>query len=254
MAGEIIQCIGKGVYNKETIKCFRGIGSEEHFIFSDEKSLKCFSLLSSERKEQDDTTYRPINNEILTYLESVSQVKKHFSGTYREDFCTLKLSKTACVDKYSKSIFRENEEWRGKRPLERFDRQPLPDYKRWEDCGELHYLSYEARRDFPAGPWDENPGLFLPEKVLETCFRVFSFPLEEELKAVAFLAWVSVEEASEFYENARKQLQQQKEKDLKQDAWKLHPLYKETGATLVDQFTEAATSVINSCNTFLKST
>ena len=134
------------------MKRFKGIGSEEHFIFKDEKSFKCFSLLSSERKEQDDTTYRSINNEILTYLENVWQVKKHFSGTYRENY----------------KHFRENEEWRGKRPLERFDRQPLSDYKRWEDCGELHDLSYEARRDFPAGPWDGNPGLFLPEKVLET--------------------------------------------------------------------------------------
>ena len=34
MAGEIIQRIGKRVYNKETIKRFRGIGSEEHFIFN----------------------------------------------------------------------------------------------------------------------------------------------------------------------------------------------------------------------------
>ena len=44
---------------------------------------------------------------------------------------------------------------------------------------------------------------------------------------------------SEFYENAQKQLQWQKEEDLKREAWKLHPLYKETRATLVDQFTEA---------------
>ena len=36
MALEVIQCIGKGMYNKETIKCFRGIGSEEKFIFTDE--------------------------------------------------------------------------------------------------------------------------------------------------------------------------------------------------------------------------
>lgn len=42
MAGEVIQCISKGVYNKEMIMCFRGIGSEERFIFQDEEDLKSF--------------------------------------------------------------------------------------------------------------------------------------------------------------------------------------------------------------------
>lgn len=115
----------------------------------------------------------------------------------------------------------------------------LPDYKRWEDNGELHYLSYEARHDFPSGPWDKCPGLFLPEKVLETCFRAIPFPSDEELKAVAFLAWVSIEEASEFYENARKQLRLQKEEDLKRELWKLHPLYKENRETLIRKLNEA---------------
>ena len=50
MAGEVIQCIGKGMYNKETIKCFRGIDSEEKFIFRDEEGLKSFGLLSDERR------------------------------------------------------------------------------------------------------------------------------------------------------------------------------------------------------------
>ena len=49
-------------------------------------------------------------------------------------------------------------------------------------------------------------------------------PLEDELKAVAFLAWVSVEEALQFYASAIKQLQQQRAEDLKREAWKLHPL------------------------------
>ena len=33
MADEVINCIGKGVYNKEPIKCFRGVGKEDNFIF-----------------------------------------------------------------------------------------------------------------------------------------------------------------------------------------------------------------------------
>ena len=71
MAREVIQCIGKEMYNKETIKCFRGIGSEEKFIFTDEEGLKSFGFLSDERKEEDESKYRPINNDILAYLENV---------------------------------------------------------------------------------------------------------------------------------------------------------------------------------------
>ena len=238
MAQEVIQCIGKGMYNKETIKCFRGIGSEEKFIFTDVEGLKSFGLLSDERKEEDESKYRPVNNEILAYLENVWAVKKNFIGSYSDDYRTLKCIKTACTDKYSTSVFRENESWRGQ-VLERFDRQPLPDYKRWEDSGELHYQSYETRRDFSSGPWDECPGLFLPDKVLDTCFRANPVPSSENLKAIAFIAWVSVEETAQYFENARKQLTEQRVDDLKRETWKLHPLYKESRAALLNKCTEA---------------
>ena len=132
MAREVIQCIGKEMYNKETIKCFRGIGSEEKFIFTDEEGLKLFGLLSDERKEEDESKYRPINNDMLAYLENVWGVNKNFIGSYSDDYRTLKCNKTACTDRYSTSVYRENESWRGQ-VLERFDRQPLPDYKRWDD-------------------------------------------------------------------------------------------------------------------------
>ena len=239
MAGEVIKCISKGVYNKETIKCFRGIGSEEKFIFRDEEGLKLFSLLSDERKNEDETKYRPNNNDMLAYLENVWGVQKNFIGSYSEDYRTLKCVKTVCTDKYSTSIFRQNESWKGGKAQERFDRQPLPDFKRWEESGELHYMSYETRLSFQTGSWDECPGLFLPDKVLDTCFRANPVPSPEILKAVAFLAWVSGEEAAEYFENARKQLREQKVDDLKRETWKLHPLYKESRATLASKCTEA---------------
>ena len=88
--------------------------------------------------------------------------------------------------------------------------------------------SYEARRDFPRGPLDECPGLFLPDRLLETSFRVLPSPMEDELKAIAFLAWETVQEASQFYTSTKIQLQQQREEDLKREAWKLHPLYQES--------------------------
>ena len=33
MANEVIDYIGKGVYNEEPIKCFQGVGKEDNFVF-----------------------------------------------------------------------------------------------------------------------------------------------------------------------------------------------------------------------------
>ena len=232
MANEVIDCIGKGVFNREPIKCFRGVGKEDNFIFRDEDELKSFSLLSDERKKEDRTLYQPSNREMLRYLENVWSVKKNFKGTYGEDYITLTSSRTAFTDNYSTTIFRADECWRGK-PLERFDRQPLPDFKFWESNGELHYMSFEERRDFPMGPWDECPGLFMPEKVLDTCFRVLPSPSKDMMMAIAFLAWVSPEEASTYYSSVHKKLKDQKDQDIKRETWKQHALYQERKETLV---------------------
>lgn len=140
------------------MKCFRGVGKEDKFLFRDEDELKSFSLLSEERKKEDCTTYQASTGEMLKYLENVWSIKKNSSGTYGEDY-------NALTDNYSTSIFRADECWRGK-PLERFDRQPLLDFKFKEITGELHYMSFEERRDFPVGPWDECPGVFVSDRLV----------------------------------------------------------------------------------------
>lgn len=239
MAQDVVDCIRKGIFNKEPIKCFRGVGSEENYIFRDENELKSFNVLSEERKLKDQTLYCPVQCEKLTYLEKVWCVKTNFKGTYGEDYNTLTSSKTAFEDNYNTTVFRQDECWRGATPLERFDRQPLPDFKLWEDAGELHYMGYEERRDFPSGPWDENPGIFLPEKVLNMCFRVLPTPSRAVVTSVAFLAWVSLDEASSYFSTMHKKLQDQKEEDLQRETWKLHPLYQESRETLVKMCSES---------------
>lgn len=99
------------------------------FIFRDEEGLKSFGLLSDDRKEEDETKYRPTNNDMLAYLENAWAVKKNFIGSYNDDYHTLKCNKTACTDKYTTSIFCENESWRGGKALKRFDPQLLSDFK-----------------------------------------------------------------------------------------------------------------------------
>jgi len=94
------------------------------------------------------------------------------------------------------------------------------------------------RRD-ATGPWDECPGLFLPEKVFDTCFRANPVPSPENLKAIAFIGWVSLKETTQYFDNARKQLTEKRVDDLRRETWKLHPLYKESRATLLNKCTEA---------------
>ena len=108
---QVVDCIGEGVFNKEPMKCFRGVGSEENYIFRDENKLKSFRALSEERKLKDQTSYKPVQCEKLTYLEKVWCVKTNFQGTYGEDYKMLTSSRTAYKDSYSISVFRKDECW-----------------------------------------------------------------------------------------------------------------------------------------------
>lgn len=173
MANEVINCISKGIFNKQPIECFRGIGSNKNFIFGDEGGLKLFSLLSEKRRKEDETMYQPAKGEILSYLENVWCVKKNFKGTYGEDYITLTSSRTACTDNYSVSIFQAEECWRGRKSLECFDRQPLPDFKLWEKIGELHYVGFKEQRDFPVRTWDECPSLFCQRRSLTSALKYY---------------------------------------------------------------------------------
>ena len=133
MAKEVVNCIGTGIFKKERIQCFRGIGSKENFIFHDEE-LKAFMLLSDVRKKEDHTPYQR-----NSYLENTWSIRKDFKSTNGEDYCTLYSTETACLDKYSTTIFRETERaCEGVKSVERFDRQLLPDYHWWKSHGDWH--------------------------------------------------------------------------------------------------------------------
>lgn len=122
MAKEVVNCIGTGIFSKERIQCFRGIGSKENFIFCDEEELKAFMLLSDKRKKKDCTPYQPNSKKILSYLENTWSIRKDFKSTYGEDYCTLNSTETACLDKYSTTIFRETERvCEGVKSVERSD-------------------------------------------------------------------------------------------------------------------------------------
>ena len=66
-------------------------------------------LLSDVRKKEDHTPYQRNSNKFLSYLENTWSIRKDFKSTNGEDYCTLYSTETACLDKYSTTIFRETE-------------------------------------------------------------------------------------------------------------------------------------------------
>ena len=137
------------------------------------------------------------------YLIKNWGVDEQFRGSYAEDYVTLTNAQTATRDHNSVSVFREDENWRGK-PLERYERRPVPDLIAWQENGKLHYLPFKLHSNLPQGPWDKLPELFLPSRVLDLAFRLFRQPEPGLLNHVAFLAWVSSKDANNYFqENER---------------------------------------------------
>lgn len=78
-----------------------------------------------------------------------------------------------------------------------------------------------------SGPWDEIPALFLPSKILSTCFEIAADPPPNIQKLIALLAWVNPTDLSEFYSKLKTQLESTLIADKEREKWKSHSLYKE---------------------------
>ena len=75
------------------------------------------------------------------------------------------------------------------------------------------------------GPWDDSPGLFLPTKILDLCFATMPTPSPQISKLIALLAWVKLDEVSEYFTKLRDQLKNTMDCDEERERWKAHPLY-----------------------------
>ena len=71
------------------------------------------------------------------------------------------------------------------------------------------------------------------------CFRVLPTPSTETLVSIAFLAWVSIEEASNYFTTTYKKLKQQKEEDMQRETWREHSLYSESRETLPKMYSDS---------------
>ena len=223
MATDVRAAIHGTMFNKEPIRCFRGVG--DCLVFDDEEGLKYFSSLCKDRKESCDLRYSAVKNGIYDYLVQNWGVEENFTGSYADDYRSLKSD--ASKSKYSVSVYRQDDQWRGKMQ-EKFEREPIPDLSRFEHTRAMHYLPYEVCRDLPVGEWDGITQLFLPSDILDLSQKVFyPKPSQEILSAIAFLAWIPLRQVEFFFTCASKDSELLAEEDNSKEFWSKHPLYVE---------------------------
>lgn len=221
MATDVRAAIDGTMFNKEPIRCFRGVG--DRLVFNDEEGLKYFSSLCNDRKESCDMHYSAVNNGIYGYLVQNWGVEENFTGNYADDYRSLKSDASRC--KYSVSVYRQDDKWRGKMQ-EKFEREPIPDLLRFEHTRAMHYLPYEVRRDLPVGEWDGITQLFLPSDILDLAQKVFyPKPSQDILSATAFLAWIPRHQAEEFFTCGSKDAELLADEDNSKEFWSKHSLF-----------------------------
>lgn len=174
MAEEVKKCLQTATFGGMPLECHRGLKCDK-FLFNDESKLKTFLSLSEEGKTLFDETYSVNKCDLLTALHCTWGVDLDFQQSYKHDYALLtnKLTdeRTSWEDKYTTSLFSPLPV-----PFARKEAQPLPDYLRWVDTCELHFMTLQKTSLLEAGPWDNIPGMFLPSNILDLCFLTIPSP------------------------------------------------------------------------------
>lgn len=196
------RCLNTATFGKKAFQCFRGVRQPD-FVFADEQSMHEFLSLSEENKAVFTTTYTALSSTVTRNLNVVWGIDEHFSGSYYDDYKIIKNDhescpyRTAWKDKYTTAIYALDSHVYG---VGQYDLQPLPDYIRWKETGELHYIPFNERVLLDKGDWDNCPGLFLPTRVLNLCFAVVPHPTDDCLKEISKLAWIPLSLCKDYYE------------------------------------------------------
>ena len=131
--------------------------------------------------------------------------------------------KTAWKDKYTTAIYTPNLNVL----CDCSEKQPLPDYPRWIQTKQLHFLSIEERLEVGFGVWHQISGLFIPSTILDLCVKVIPSPPDEIIDMMSLLAWVPPSEVREYLNKSASQSQDILNNDKERERWKCHPLYSE---------------------------
>ncbi len=219
MCEQVKKSLSTASFGGKPFQCYRGI-KQEDCIFTDEEKLKNFLALTEDLKETfPNPHYVAVNNHVLQSLVEVWNVTENFEGDYMKDYTNLMKeteNRMSWKDKYTCSIFLSS-----LFPL----KQPLPDYPRWVETMELHYLPVEERLQLDSGVWDNIAGLFIPSTVLDLCVKVLINPPEDILVLIGLLAWVTLKDVRRYYENVANHELVTLNNDELRETWKAHPLY-----------------------------
>ena len=229
MAEYVKKCLSYTQYGGQSWIVLRGIGMEENLIFNDEKQLLTFLAKNEFLKNQDSRNYLPVKNHIWEEMCTLWDLNDKFVGSYQEDYHTLQNSteedeRTWWMDKYSTTVFNPvYAHW----DKALFTLQPIPDYVRWIILeGELHYLPFEKVQKLSTQIIDAKPAAFLPSKILEMCFKIFTHGIEDCLHGIAFLSWCTEGEVERFFSESKEKLDKSFQNEKDREYWSQDTLYK----------------------------
>ncbi|XP_066915452.1 uncharacterized protein [Clytia hemisphaerica] len=238
MATEVVNCISQGKYSDHPISTFRGIKDEE-YVFDDEEKLRQFLLLSEEGKAECDWSYMPKDVPLNTAMTLTWNANGSTERRYIDDYKYLTSSqpsqpRTNWMDKYSCVVYRESDQ-DGK--LDRFQPQPIPDFLRWFETEELHYLSIERTKEVIKAIKDLSilPELFLPTKILDTVLRITEEIPEDVLQTLSLICCVTPNEFKHAIGEKNEKLKTTIEDGIEQERYRKHALYKEKRCVLEEK-------------------
>lgn len=235
MAKAVIECIKCATFGGQYLTVLRGF-QEGQWVFNDEDNMRMFLHLSESNKKLSEFIYSANDNSLLQSLHNIWNINKDFKGCLSDDYSQIKndenVLKTSWCDKYTTIIYRGNGKWQSPN-TERFHRQPLPDYLRWLETEELHYLPYEMRASLDEGIWDSIEGCFLPTHILDMAYLVLPELPPAVIKSLGLLSWTTEEEVLKYYEEKKKETKQDMEDNFKKDQWRSHVLYAKKNKELI---------------------
>ena len=239
MTENVKKCLSHTQYGGQPCVVLRGIGMDDNFVFNDEKQLSTFMAKNEFLKNQDNTNYLPVKNFIWEEMCILWNLNNNFVGSYRDDYQTLQNSteeegeKTCWTDKYSTTVFNPMYPLWNKAL---FTLQPIPDYVRWIiSGGELHYLPFEKVQKVPTRIIDDTPAAFLPSKILEMIFKVFTHGIDGCLPGVAFLSWCTEDEVEQFFSENKEKLDKSFQNEKDRAYWSQDELYKTNDKTALHE-------------------
>ena len=157
-------------------------------------------------------------------------MESKFIGRYTDDYEVLEGDSHSWLDKYTTAIFSEEKIWN------RLVLQPVPDYIRFytSKC-EMHYLPFEEHIRLPDGPWNSEPEMFFPSRILDMAFLVIQDFSSVTVKHLSLLAWCPKTEVEMYLEHKAKQMEEDYNTTLERDCWTTHPLHKERRSMLEEK-------------------